>query len=272
MRVNQKSENKKPGIAEMLAKTPPIGVRPAFRSTSLYKASLYIWIAALASLPIDLLLSKRGNIENQESYLPMILLFTFASIAGLPKAAISRGLAKIRRSLYRPKGFRGKQLAPILVLSLLLIGTARILLQTSQTQGLVGSAIVIIIGLAMAGGVWKVFSSFLKESKQFRGNLFLLIERWNTQVFAVTVLPIICCRALSLYGALLADSEDPLFSQLPYLLASALLLLNLKPELQSFVGPCLKCSIPNSIVMQTIGSCPRCTPALFGVTQEALER
>lgn len=101
------------------------------------------------------------------------------------------------------------------------------------------------------------------ERERFRVNPLSQIERWEEQVVALSLMPMLLARGIGIFGALQnAESGATFGIAAPFTLLSFMFLAMLKPKPQMFKGFCPRCKQPVPLVVVSLGSCSRCDATL----------
>lgn len=144
-----------------------------------------------------------------------------------------------------------------------LFATAAKLLLAIKMPLILAFIFVGIILIATLRGSKKFIAEIKKEREKFRNAPYSQIERWEEQVAALSLMPLILARSIGLFGALQSADLGASFEAVaPFTLVSVILLSMLKPTPQMFRGFCPKCKQPVPLVVVSLGSCNRCDKTL----------
>jgi hypothetical protein len=222
-----------------------------------------IWVIVFLSLLLDgvVAFSQIVIIEPERAQLISIICGIFI-LPFLNQGNVCLFLARIRGFQERNRN-SGKAIA-----NRLLVGTtvgglilAKLLLLPSISNFL--SLIVtggLIFGIILSARHF--ISEAHKHSSYLRASPWLYIQLWERQILVLYILPIVAARCISLCGALSTYTTDNSIISAVYPIASAILLLALKPARSSFIGWCKKCKAPTPIAFSDYGSCPACDETL----------
>ena len=124
-------------------------------------------------------------------------------------------------------------------------------------------AVLIVLGAVLAKNFRKAVSEQRLESSLMQENPWIQIERWETQLVTLNVIPLAAARAIGFCGVLLAADPGDFLPRLPYFVTCLAFLAMLRPDKRLFLGHCKRCRLSVPIVLVDYGSCLRCDKGLF---------
>ncbi len=241
-----------------------------FGATYYFSLAKRVWLVLVLTLPIDLLVCQRAQIENPSKNLGqdlslITLGFLCLSLLGLIPEKLLQFIDSIRRaSAEQGPSFR-KILIPVGIIFALTI--FEILLRV----GHLGLIPVIIACLAIIVGLpaqIKTIKAIRARLTQFKTDPATWIRQLNLQMLYVWVVPIACARLVSLTAAvnsnLIANGND--YYTL-YGLLALILILAQKPYANFFLASCRTCATPTARSIAGLGFCPNCAPQRFGLQE-----
>ena len=222
-----------------------------------------VWVIVFLSLLLDgvLVFSQIVIIAPERAQIISIICGIFI-LPFLNQGNISRFLARIRGIQGRNRN-SGKTAA-----SRLLVGTAigGLILTKLLLLPSISNFVSLIVTGGLIVGIILSARHFLSEAHKHSNALlaspWLYIQLWERQMLILYILPIVAARCISLCGALSTHATDDSVTSASYPIASAILLLALKPARSSFIGWCKKCKAPTPIAFVDYGTCPACDGAL----------
>ena len=119
---------------------------------------------------------------------------------------------------------------------------------------------MVIVGVLLS--IKRALEENRLRAQQLKDKPTLQITIWESQLVAVFLLPLIAARLISLVGALTTVDAQASATSAACFIASALLLLCLKPDRRAFIGMCAACKSPVPIAFVEYGRCPACDKEL----------
>lgn len=124
-------------------------------------------------------------------------------------------------------------------------------------------ALLLVLAAVLAKSFRKAISEQRREITLLNENPWLQIQRWETQLVTLNLIPLAAARAIGLCGVLLVADPGDLLARLPFFITCIAFLAMLRPDKRLFLGHCKRCCLSVPIVLRDYGSCLRCNQDLL---------
>lgn len=223
-----------------------------------------LWPIIIASLAIDPLLATYATHRvPAESASRVAILCALLTLPFLNQPAIRRLITKLR-NLHRVATTKPSRMVGALIIASIILPLAAKLLLIPRANTLVTPLVLALVAYGVIATIRSTVRQNRDERKRLEESPASYVTQWESQVIAVSLLPMLAARAISLCGVFSeASTESPLIA-LGYTATSALLLLIMKPRREFFIGTCKRCKRPVPAAFEDYGSCPLCDETLAG--------
>lgn len=226
----------------------------------LFGLARVVFFLCLASLPFDLLIASFELEMTEQARRRSELvsgILALAAVASIRKEPLLDLFLSALDARDRMLARLGNRTAWVFLGMVALIALVEAFARASQ------NAAGLVVGLLFAAGAiasaWKALKEKSALERSVRSDPILWLDNANIAIAAISILPLIVTRAISLIAAFDAGYRNVL----PYWLVSVLLLLALAPQHEDFLVTCRRCAGWTSRALKNRGYCQFCARELF---------